>query len=322
MTRLSIYCLAATLTLAAFPAAARFVVTPSQIEDRKAVFGTVESVDLTLARSRIGGTVRTLTVDEGSAVKAGERIAEIYDEKLPLRLAALDARLASLEARRELARTDFERSKRLRAGGAASQARLDETRTRLDVVKAETAALKAERSVVAKQLEEGAVLAPASGRVLKVRVTKGSVVMPGETVAEIAADRYVLRLRLPERHARFIKVGDKVRIGSRGLEVGPRRAREGVVAQVYPEIISGRVVADVAVSDLGDFFVGERTRVWVSTGTRTAYIVPAEYVFQRFGLSYVKLEGGVEVVVQTGLANDDGIEILSGVGAGDVLVRP
>ena len=49
------------------------------IEDRKAVYATVESADTLVARARIGGTVGGLTVDEGDSVEAEEIIAVVGD---------------------------------------------------------------------------------------------------------------------------------------------------------------------------------------------------------------------------------------------------
>ena len=69
---------------------------------------------------------------------------------------------------------------------------------------------------------------------------------------------------------------------------------------VYPEIQGGRVIADVEVPGLGDYFVGERTRVYIDTGMRRAIVVPAAYVYRRAGVNYVRLAGGDEVVVQPG----------------------
>ncbi len=110
-----------------------------------------------------------------------------------------------------------------------------------------------------KQLAEGSVLAPTSGRVLKVPVTPGTVVLPGEPVAMIAEQNYVLRLRVPERHARFLKAGDPVRLEREDrAEDSPRF---GAIRLVYPQIEDGRVVADATVQGLGDYFVGERIRV-------------------------------------------------------------
>ena len=124
-----------------------------------------------------------------------------------------------------------------------------------------------DRDVVAQRMSEGAVLAPGAGRILRVPVSEGSVVLPGETIATLAEDHYILRLQLPERHARFMRAGDAVQIGARGLEDDGAK-REGRVRLVYPEIEGGRVIADVEVPALGDDFVGERTRVYVNTGMR------------------------------------------------------
>lgn len=303
-------------------AAEEFAVESRPIADLKAVFGTVESIDQTLARTRIGGAIAELAIDEGSQVELGQRLAVVNDPKLPLQLAALDARIRSLQSQRELARVDYDRVRKLRDSGTVSQARLDEAQTNLDVVVAGLAAQTAERAVVAEQLAEGAVLAPASGRVLSVAVVDGQVVMPGETVATIATDRYVLRLRLPERHARFIHEGDAVLVGARGLETAPQDLTEGRIRQVYPEMEAGRVVADVEVAGIGGFFIGERARVYVATGERAAMVVPPEYLFKRFGVDYALVKGIGETVVQTGLPAEGGVEVLAGLKPGDVLLPP
>ncbi len=51
-------------------------------------------------------------------------------------------------------------------------------------------------------------------------------------------------------------------------------------------------------------------------------MVPEDYVYRRFGVSYAKLKDGTEVVVQVGLPVDGGIEILAGLREGDVVVTP
>ncbi len=303
-------------------AQAEFRVTVSELDDRKAVFGTVQSVDVVAARARIGGTTRGLAVDEGSAVTAGEVIATVEDPKLGLQMASLDARIRALDAQRKLAQTELDRMRTLRASGTISQARLEEAQTNLNVVTGNRAALVAERAVLEEQMAEGAVLAPATGRVLRVQVTEGVVVMPGEPVAIIAAERYVLRIELPERHARFIREGDEVLIGERGLAPGDADSQhKGIITQVYPEMSHGRVIADVEATGLGDYFVGERTRVHVATGKRETILVPAELIHQRYGVAFVLVKGEGEVMVQPGQRLGDEIEILSGLKPGDILLQ-
>jgi RND family efflux transporter MFP subunit len=308
----------------AFPALAQEqTVEKRSVDDRKAVIATVEPVHELLARARLGGTIATLTVREGDRVTAGDRIALVADEKLILQMQALQSRIQAQQAERDQAQTDFNRAQELRRAGVVSQSQLDQARTRLDVAERNLQALRSDRQVIEQQAAEGAVLAPGAGRVLKVPVSEGSVVISGETIGSIAADNYILRLQLPERHARFMKAGDAILVSARGLQPQEEETlRRGRIVLVYPQIDNGRVIADAEVEGLGDYFVGERTRVYVATGKRDALVIPEDYVYRRFGVSYAKLKDGTEVVVQVGLPVEGGIEILAGLHAGDVVVKP
>lgn len=315
------------LAVSVFPALAQgqAIVAERMVDDRKAVIATVEPVHELMARARIGGTISTLAVREGDEVRAGDRVALVVDQKLLFQMQALDSRIRAQEAERDQAQIDLARAQELRRSGAGTQVALDQARTRLDVAERTLQALQSDRHVVEQQAAEGAVLAPGSGRVLKVPVQQGSVVLAGETIATLAAKNYILRLQLPERHARFIKPSDTILVGARGLgaDNGDEESlREGKIALVYPEIDQGRVVADVEVPNLGDYFVGERTRVYVATGQRPAVVVPQGYLYRRFGVSYVKLRDGTEVTVQPGMPVAGGIEVLAGLNAGDVLMKP
>lgn len=321
-------CLGITLVQ---PASAEdvFVVAPASVSDQKAVFATVESRRIVPARARIGGTVAELTVKEGDHVDLGQVVATVGDEKLALQMKSLDAQIAGLEAQLAQAQTDFTRTEDLFGKGTIPRTRLDEARTAFNVATNAMRARVAERSVIAQQLAEGSVLAPAAGRVLKVPLTTGTVIMAGESVADIAEQNFVLRLRVPERYARFLKAGDTIRLDA--AELGESEPRFGTIQLVYPRIEDGRVVADARVEGLGDYFVSERIRVWVSAGDRTAYVIPARFITTRFGVDYVKVRGiggaDVDVPVQRGRELPrpdlpDGIEILSGLNAGDRVVKP
>ena len=301
-------------------------VTLGAVIDRKSVFATVESVDEAAARTRIGGTITELLVDEGVMVKAGDVVAQVSDPKIALRLKSLDAQISSLKSQWGLAKTARDRSQNLFANGTIPKVRYDQQMTAFDVVDQALKQARAERQVMVEQQSEGAVKAPSDGRILTVTVTTGAVVLPGETVATMAASAYILRMQLPERHATALAVGDGVLVAERGLGAlssdSANKLRTGTVLQVYPEIKGGRVAADIEVAGLGDFFVGERIRVYVSTGKRSTFVVPEAYLFRRYGLTYVRLEDGSEVVVQPGLPADGGVEVLSGVREGDHLILP
>ncbi len=320
------------LPLLAGPALAAggdFTVAVKPLPDEKSVFATVESVNKVPARVRTGGTITGLSVKEGDAVTAGQVIATIGDQKLALQQGASDAQIAAARAQLEQAQADLARGEELMKNGFVTKQRLDELRTAANVAANNLKARTAERAVIGQQMTEGQVLAPTSGRVLTVPVTPGTVVMAGEAVATIAERDYVLRLSIPERHAVRLKAGDPVRLDGEDMGQGGADGT-GAVTLVYPQITDGRVQADAKVSGLGDYYVGQRVRVLVPTGARPTIVVPASYLTTRFGLDFAQLrvgDGTASVPVQRGQKRplpglDDGVEILSGLSDGDIMVRP
>lgn len=308
--------------------AAEFEVTPLVIDETKAVFGKVESRDAVPARARIGGIVREIRVDEGSEVAEGDVVAIVVDDKLALQQQAADARIQALASQRTNAEAEHARQEQLLASGSTTQARVDLARTGVEVLANQLAAAEADRAVIASQASEGSVVAPAAGRILRVPVTQGSVVLPGEEIALVAGGGYFLRLALPERHAAAIAEGAAVRIGERSGLTGGAAAGRGRMVKVYPQIEDGRVLADVEIDGLGDYFVGERVLVAIPVGKRTVLAVPPAAVSTRHGIDYVRLagDGGAEVAVIVGpgfeTAGGPRIEVLTGLRPGDRVLVP
>lgn len=310
------------LMAAAVPALAEtFEVARQTVTEWKPVYGQVATRDRVPARARIGGTVRALDVSEGDRVEAGQRIAMIEDDKLEFRIDALDARLEALRARLATARSDLERGEQLIERGVITAQRLDQLRTEVEVLRGEISSVESERLVVEQQIEEGEVLAPETGVVLAVPIARGSVVTPGEAVAEIGGGGAFLRLLVPERHAGSLSEGDAIEID------GEAEARQGVLVKIYPLIEGGRVQADVEVEGLDARFVGRRVPVRLPVDTREAILVPAAALERAAGLDFVTVETAEgplrRVVVPGAEITRDGEswrEILSGLVPGETLV--
>lgn len=314
--------LTAALLAAAPAAAAGLTLEPIAITEWKAVYGRIEARDLVPARSRIGGIVVELLVTEGDAVKAGDRIATVRDDKIEFQIASYDAQLRALEAQLARARTELERGQSLVEKGIVTAQRLDQLRTDVDVAQNEIASTQAQRSVVVQQGQEGAVLAPADGRVLTVPVTRGAVVLSGEQIATLGGGGFFLRLAIPERHSATLVKGASIRITGEGREL------TGRLAKIYPQIDNGRVIADVEVEGLDSAFVDARILVEVPVGERQGLVVPRDAVTTRSGIDFVSVIRDGEpaaraVVLGEPLVGDAGtIEVLTGLSAGDVVELP
>lgn len=294
-----------------------------EITEWKAVYGRVEARDLIPARARTGGTVSELLVAEGDSVAANQLIARVQDDKIAFQIAALDAQLGALKAQMTKARSELDRGEQLLKQGITTVQRLDQLRTEVDVTANQTAAVEAQRSVVQKQGEEGEVLAPSAGRILTVPVTRGAVVLPGETIATLGGGGFFLRLAIPERHASALEEGTSIRITANGKE------NTGRLAKVYPQIQNGRVIADVEMEGLDSMFVDARVLVEVPVDKRQVLAVPASAVVTRSGIDFVTVSADGQdterAVVPGELVriNDiEMVEILSGLNVGDLVVLP
>lgn len=293
------------------------------IPEWKAVYGKVEARDSVVARARIGGTIVDLKVTEGDTVRAGDVVAVVRDEKLDFQIRAIDARLLGLKASLRNAQAELDRAEKLIKSGATTPQRLEQLRTEAEVVRNQIAATEAERSVVVQQQSEGQVLAPSDGRILQVPVTKASVVLPGEVVANIGGGGFFLRLAIPERHAASLKQGAPIRITASGTSLS------GTLAKIYPEIQNGRVIADVDVRQLDSGFVNARVLVELPIGTRQALVIPRAALTTRSGIDFVTVFEDGKPVERAVVAGDavlvnggENIEILTGLQPGDVVVTP
>ncbi|MDE2465950.1 MAG: efflux RND transporter periplasmic adaptor subunit [Alphaproteobacteria bacterium] len=311
----------------AFPAS--FEVRQRWISDEKPVFARIETKNIVPARARVGGTVAEISVLQGDHVTLGQRIALVGDPKLALAVQAATAQMEAARAQLAQARADYQRAVGLMKADAISQAAFDAAKTAFDVAGKNLAAKAALRAEAEQQLREGQILAPATGRVLTISATAGTVVMPGDSIATVAVQDFVLRLQVPERHARFLKAGDRIRVNGADIGLGPG-PKFGTITLVYPQIANGLVQADATVPGLTDYYVGERVQVWISVGERKAIVVPSSYVFTKDGIDYVRLVhkwGSEDIPVQRGLAHPtpsepDGLEILSGLHDGDRILKP
>jgi len=308
-----------TLLLSTTASAESLVLAPVTVPEWKAVYGRVEARDTVPARARIGGVLMELLVSEGDTVTAGQRLGMILDDKIGYQISALDAQLKALQAQLENAEAELARGEALVGQGVATTQRLDQLRTQADVTRGQIASTEAQRQVAVEQEAEGAILSPLDGRILDVPVTRGAVVMAGETVATIGGGGFFLRLAIPERHAALLEEGATLRVETGSAPV------EGRLAKVYPQVENGRVIADVEVQGLPTDFVDARLLVRVPVGEREALMVPAEAVAARSGLDFVTVQGPggeVERTVVLGERDGDRVEVLTGLSAGEEVVTP
>ncbi|MBS0253658.1 MAG: efflux RND transporter periplasmic adaptor subunit [Proteobacteria bacterium] len=286
------------------PAGQRLVLAAQDTVDWQDVSAEITTVDQAQVIARIPGILAALSVKEGDLVHKGQVIGRVVDSQLGFQSQAASAMAG--QARAELARVRF-----LYQNGVYAKARLDQAEAMAASANAQHAA---SRAVVG----QGAVIAPASGRVLHASIPAGAPVAPGMALAVITAGPTIVRLEMPE------SLAGKVHAGSRVMAAG---LPEGRIVKVYPAVDAGKVSADVELPGIDNSLIGRRVAARVATGTRKALLVPAGFITTRYGLDTITIlarDGSAsQVPVQTAPSAEAGkIEILSGANAGDTLLRP
>jgi RND family efflux transporter MFP subunit len=302
-------------------------ITQTSVPDFRSVAATITTRDTGEVRARISGTLTSLKVREGDVVKAGQVLAVIADQKVALEGLTRVSQAAALKAESDRAAADLARVRKVFDKGFYSQAKLDQA---IASSKAATAAWKAAASAMAltsEMAQQGKLLAPADGRVLRASVPAGAVVMAGDAVIVMATNDAVVRLELPEREARGLKKGDAIRLSDDAAS-GPVE-QDVRIREIYPQVRDGKITIDLDAGALKSSFVGERVRAKVAVGVRQSVVVPRAYVSTRYGVDYVRLEmrsGALDIPVQTGQAvpmpgGGDGVEVLSGLRPGDTITK-
>ena len=308
----------------ALPAGDTLRLAPKEIADMKAVGAEIATRDQAEALARIPGVLTSLSVRAGDVVQKGQRIGLIVDSRLGYETRAYGAQVAAAQAEAARANADLARIRDLYDNGVYAKARLDQAVAVAHAADAQVAAARAQQGASASVAGQGAVLSPATGRVLRADIPAGSVVAPGMSIATVTAGPPILRIMLPESVAGQVRPGARVIVNEANM---PSESSQGSVTQVYPAITGGQVRVDATFPGLTTQFVGRRVSASVEIGTRKALVAPKAFVTTRYGIDQVQVVVDGKrlsmVPVQIAPTSDPGsVEILSGVSTGDTLWAP
>lgn len=313
----------------ALPAGDMLRLAPREIADMKAVGAEITTRDQAEVLARIAGILTSLSVRPGDTVRKGQRIGMIVDSRLGYEASAYGAQTAAAQAEAVRANADLARIRDLYSNGVYAKARLDQAVAAARAADAQVAAARAQQGASASVAGQGAVIAPASGRVLRADIPAGAPVAPGMSIATVTAGPPILRLMLPESVAAQVRPGARVIVNDATLsDAGAApESRQGRVTQVYPAIIGGQVRVDATLPGLSTQFVGRRVSASVEIGTRKALVAPRAFVTTRYGIDQVQVVSEGKRLsmapVQIARTTDPAmVEILSGVSAGDTLFAP
>lgn len=191
--------------------------------------GRIEPARDTDVGFEVGGKVIRVDVDEGSAVDAGEVLAEQDTELLRARRDELVAALEQARARADIAERTRERMRPALAEQAISRQRFDEA---VEAARADAAAVRRVEAQIASvdvELSKAVLVAPFDAVVAARYVDEGRVVAAGVPVVRLLERGATeARIAVPASDVVDLQVGERRELSVRG------RAIEAVLEAIVP----------------------------------------------------------------------------------------
>ncbi|MGB7841552.1 MAG: efflux RND transporter periplasmic adaptor subunit [Salinimicrobium sp.] len=279
--------------------------------------GDVETDQNITVYPEYSGILLNISVKEGDRVQKGQILAKIDDGGLSNQLAQLEAQLA-------LAKTTFERQKRLWDQNIGSEIQYLEAKTNFEAVQNSVNQLKS-------QLGKTVVRAPFSGVIDELFSDEGEVVAPGQSrlFRLINLSEMYITTAVPENYLGRIKKGTEVMVEIAATGTSFKSTIQQVGNFINPnnrtfeikvavpdsqEQVKPNLIATVKLNDYtskGAITIPESVVQKNAAGESVAYVM--EQQEDSIGVAQKR-------ILKLGASYKDSVEVLSGLKAGEFLV--
>jgi RND family efflux transporter MFP subunit len=184
---------------------------------------------------KVGGVIKSISVNEGDRVRRGQKLAEIEQTEI-------DAQVEQARQAHAKAQRDFQRGERLYADQVISLEQLQDLKTQTAVTEAALQAAQFNWSYAA-------IVAPHDGTVLRRMAEERELVAAGAPILVLGTEQgFVVRAGLADREIVQVKTGDRADVR---LDALPSAKLQGTVTEVASaaDAASGLFTVEVAIED-------------------------------------------------------------------------
>jgi membrane fusion protein (multidrug efflux system) len=175
--------------------------------------GTVVAVQGVTVSADLSGIVTQIAFESGTAVREGDLLVQLDTKQEQAQLAQQQARLAAVEAVRELARLNFDRMQGLVNDGAITRAEYDQALAEQKRTIAEQTQTEAQIEEIRATIARKTIRAPFSGMLGLRQVNLGQYLSGGDPVVPLQSlDPTYVNFGVPQQETAQIRVGQTVRI--------------------------------------------------------------------------------------------------------------
>jgi RND family efflux transporter MFP subunit len=304
--------------------------------------------------SKVTGRLHEVAIEEGMKVEKDEVLARLDDanarralELAEARVAAATSALTETEVRLREAALTLRRTRELAATGVASQSSLDEAlaehdsfAARLTVARDEVAVAEREAAVRRQDLEDTVIRAPFDGVVISKDAQPGEIVSPMSdgagftrsgigTIVDMSSleievdvnEAFIQRVQSGQPVVAALDAYPDWKIPGRVITTLPAADRQKATVKVriaFDELGDPRVLADMGVK-----VAFKSARDAAAAPAPVRFVVPQRAIRRKGDTAHVFVVRDERVqhrAVSIGGTTGDGIEVLSGLRAGEIVV--
>lgn len=314
-------------------------ITSGKVSERVALTGALKAKEQVDVTPRIAGRITEIKVDVGQAVGRGTLVAVLEDDEIRQQIerskasiAVADASIAQREAELSNAKVELDRRKQLVESGVLSRQELDALEMRYRVALSQVELARAQRrQSEAEQRElnirqsQTRIFSPITGVVAQRHLDIGAMGGANTPIVTIVSvSPMVIEANAAEQDISRIKKGAQVNITIDSL---PGEKFTGRVMRISPlldaQTRNGKV--EIEIPNKGGLLKGEMfARVELNLGSeRDTLLLPRDalvYRGEKPGVFIIEAEKAKFQEVETGLTQEDKVELLGGLKLGDKVI--
>jgi RND family efflux transporter MFP subunit len=284
--------------------------------------GTVDARVKSEVSSKILAKIARVGADAGDIVEKGQMLFILDSRDATARLDQARQALASAEAEFERASLDAGRMERLLAQQAATRQEYDRSQAAMKMSEAAVEAAGAAVREAEVNRSYSGITSPIAGRVVDRLADAGDMAAPGKPLMTIY-DPSTLRIEVSvaEYLRPNVHLGDGVKVSIDTFEF------EGEIEEIVPasDSSSRSFTARVSIPATEGVYPGMYGRCHLDLGTAEIILIPPEalkHVGQLEMVTVIKGEAARTRAVKSGKNYAEGVEILSGLQAGETIALP
>jgi RND family efflux transporter MFP subunit len=315
------------------------VVTRGRIGEVVLLTGPLRAKEMVDVSPRLAGRVTQLKVDTGQSVARGALLAVIEDDELQQQLdrsrasiAVADASIAQREAELANTRAELDRSRQLVESGLLARSELDAaemrnrvTQSQLELARAQRRQIEAEQRELVIRQGQTRIYAPINGIISRRMVDLGALVTSATPIVTIVnISTMIMDANAAERDVARIKVGNPATVVIDSLGGQPFNGRVMRIAPLLDaQTRNGRV--EIEIQNRGGMLKGEMfARVELDLGSsRETLLIPRDALIYRGdqpGVYDIENSMARFRAVQTGLTQEDKVEVLGGLEVDQIVI--